>query len=134
MEAMRQSWSDDRLDDLQLEMRNGFARIETQIQQHAQQVEKQIELLEKRMDQRFEEVDKRFEQVDKRFDQVDKRFEQVDKRFEQVEKRLDQVGDRVEFGFGRLDGRIDSQTRAVVYFAGLLSTIAVALLASRLFG
>jgi tetrahydromethanopterin S-methyltransferase subunit G len=112
MEAMRQSWSDDRLDDLQLEMRAGFARLETQIQQRIDQVEKQIELMEKRMDQRSE---------------------QVEQRLERVEKRLDRVDERVEFGFGRLDGRIDSQTRAIVYFAGLLSTIIVALLVSRLF-
>jgi uncharacterized protein Yka (UPF0111/DUF47 family) len=104
MEAMRQSWSDDRLDDLQLEMRNGFARLETQIQQHAQQVEKQIELMEKRMDQRFE---------------------QVDQRLERVETRLDRVEERVEFGFGRLDGRIDKLGMAM--FASMMGLIATQL-------
>lgn len=59
MEAMRQSWSDDRLDDLNLEVDRGF-----------------------------ENVDKRFEQVDKRFEQVDKRFEQFDQRLQRLDERL----------------------------------------------
>jgi flagellar capping protein FliD len=101
MEAMRQSWSDDRLDDLQLEMRNGFARIENQIQQGTEQVERRIE-------------------------QMDKRIDQIDTKIERLEAR-------VEFGFGRLDGRIDSQARASNYLAGLLSTLVVALLAARVF-
>lgn len=48
MEAMRQSWTDDRMDDLASSV-----------------------------DRRFEQVDRRFEQVDKRFEQVDRRFEQI---------------------------------------------------------
>jgi uncharacterized protein Yka (UPF0111/DUF47 family) len=104
MEAMRQSWSDDRLDDLQLEMRGGFARLETQIQQRIDQVEKQIELMEKRMDQRFE---------------------QVEQRLGQVEKRVDRVDERVEFGFGRLDGRIDKL--AIAMFVSMMGLIATQL-------
>lgn len=46
MEAMRQSWTDDRMDDLK-----------------------------RNVDLRFEQVDKRFEQVDRRFEEVDRRFE-----------------------------------------------------------
>ncbi len=74
MEAMRQSWSDDRLDDLVVRVDRGFREVDT----------------------RFEHVDKRFEQVDKRFEQIDKRFEQVDKRFEQVDERFKQVDARFE--------------------------------------
>jgi hypothetical protein len=116
---MRQSRSDDRLDDLQLEMRNGFVRIEKQIQTGTEQVEKRIE-----------QVDRRIEQMDKRIDQLDTRVERLETRVDLGFGRLD---DRIDTGFGRLDGRIDSQTRAVVYFAGVLSTIVVALLVSRLF-
>jgi predicted RNase H-like nuclease (RuvC/YqgF family) len=126
MEAMRQSWSDDRLDDLQLEMRNGFVRIEKQIQTGTEQVEKRIEQVE----MRIEQVDRRIEQMDKRIDQLDTRVERLETRVDLGFGRLD---DRIDTGFGRLDGRIDSQTRAVVYFAAVLSTIVVALLVSRLF-
>jgi predicted nuclease with TOPRIM domain len=62
MEAMRQSWSDDRLDHLNQRVEEGFA-----------------------------EVDRRFEEVDRRFDRVDERFEQMDKRFERLEGRFDRL-------------------------------------------
>jgi DNA anti-recombination protein RmuC len=55
MEAMRQSWTDDRLDDLV-----------------------------KRVDDGFAQVDRRFAQVDRRFEQVDRRFEQVDRSVAEV--------------------------------------------------
>ncbi|HEU4945149.1 MAG TPA: hypothetical protein VFT10_08305, partial [Solirubrobacterales bacterium] len=77
MEAVRQDWSDDRLDHLNRKVDEGFASV----------------------DLRFAEVDRRFDQVDKRFEQVDQRFEQIDKRFEQVDQRFEQVDKR----FGRLE-------------------------------
>jgi len=60
MEAMRQSWTDDRLDHLN-----------------------------DKVDRGFEQVDKRFEQVDERFEQVDKRFDRIEDRFAQIDDRLD---------------------------------------------
>jgi archaellum component FlaC len=78
MEAMRQSWSDDRLDDLNVKVDRGF-----------EQIDKRFEAV----DRRFEQVDKRFEQVDRRFEQVDKRFEQVDKRFDEIDRRFEKVND-----------------------------------------
>jgi CII-binding regulator of phage lambda lysogenization HflD len=133
MEAMRQSWSDDRLDDLQLEMRAGFARLETLIEQQGAEMNRRFEEVARRfveVDRRFDEVDRKFELVDKRFEQIDKRFEHVDGRFEHMDTRFAQVAT----GIGRVDGRIDSQARAIVYLATVLSTIVVALLASRFFG
>lgn len=53
---MRQSWTDDRLDE--------FGR---------------------RIDERFDRVDERFDSVDKQFKQIDKQFEQVGQRFDRVE-------------------------------------------------
>lgn len=46
---MRQSWSDDRIDNLDRKVEDGFRHV----------------------DKRFEQVDKRFEQVDQRFDRVE---------------------------------------------------------------
>ena len=60
METGMSSWNDDRLDELNGRVKDGFA-----------------------------EVDKRFKQVDKRFEQVDKRFEQVATRDEMAEVRAD---------------------------------------------
>lgn len=60
MEAMRNSWTDDRLDD--------FA---------------------KHVDHRFDQVDRRFDQVDRRLDEVDRRFDRVDHELHRVNDRLD---------------------------------------------
>ncbi|HEX2096642.1 MAG TPA: hypothetical protein VHF50_04675 [Solirubrobacterales bacterium] len=54
MEAMRQSWTDERLDDFRGETARHFADV----------------------DRRFEQVDRRFEQVDRRFDRLEDRMEE----------------------------------------------------------
>ena len=64
MQTMRESWTDERLDDLQREMRQGFGRV----------------------DERFEQVDRRLGEVDRRLEQVDRRLEQVDQRLGRVEE------------------------------------------------
>jgi archaellum component FlaC len=69
--AVRDSWTDERLDEFG-----------------------------KRMDERFDRVDKRFDdlrsEMEHEFGEVDRRFDEVDKRFEQVDKRLDRLADGVE--------------------------------------
>ncbi|HKB52056.1 MAG TPA: hypothetical protein VKC63_11610 [Solirubrobacterales bacterium] len=70
MEAMREAWSDDRLDDLNRKVDDGFLSV----------------------DKRFDAVDKRFDWVDKRFDAIDRRFERledkVDARFDSLQRTL----------------------------------------------
>jgi hypothetical protein len=60
METEMDSWNDDRLDELNARVKDGFV-----------------------------DVSKRFEQVDKRFEQVDKRFDQVATREEMAGVRAD---------------------------------------------
>ncbi len=66
MEAMRQSWTDDRLDDFRGEV-----------------------------NRRFDEMDRRFEGVDKRFDRVDQRFDdlsrQMNARFDSFQRAMFQA-------------------------------------------
>lgn len=62
MEAMRESWTDDRLDDLNRRVEGGFKR-----------------------------VDERFRQVDQRFDKVDHRLDKLDARFEALQRQLFQA-------------------------------------------
>jgi hypothetical protein len=67
MEAMRQSWTDDRLDE--------FGH---------------------RIDERFDRVDERFDEVDRRFQQVDQRFVHlVEKHFDKVDERFGDVGQNI---------------------------------------
>lgn len=66
MEAMRNSWTDDRLDD--------FAR---------------------NVDRRFDEVDRRFDEVDRRFGEVNGRLDRFEDRMEvglhRINSRIDQL-------------------------------------------
>ncbi len=73
MEAMRQSWTDERLDDF----REDVGR-------------------------RFDEVDRRFDEVDRRFDKVDERFDKVDERFDKVNARMDAGFARIDARFDAL--------------------------------
>jgi hypothetical protein len=67
MEAMRESWTDERLD---------YFRAETA--------------------QRFDAVDKRFDAVDQRFDAVDQRLDAVDQRLDAVEVGLRDLNGRFD--------------------------------------
>lgn len=66
MDAMRESWTDARLDDFAAHTDRRFDAV----------------------DKRFDAVDRRFEAVDQRFDAVDQRFDVVDQRFNRVEAEL----------------------------------------------
>ncbi len=57
---MRQSWTDDRLDDFRGEV-----------------------------NRRFDAVDRRFDRVDQRFEAVDKRFDRVDRRIDDLGRHMD---------------------------------------------
>jgi hypothetical protein len=63
MYSVRESWTDERLDD--------FAA---------------------HVDQRFDAVDRRFDAVDRRFDAVDRRFDALDQRFDALQRTLLQIG------------------------------------------
>ncbi|HEY2715307.1 MAG TPA: hypothetical protein VGI73_03725 [Solirubrobacterales bacterium] len=73
--TMRDRWTDERLDDLNGKVGDGFRR-----------------------------VDDRLVQIDRRFEQVDQRFVQVDLRFSQVEARLDTIQRTMTHGFIALFG------------------------------
>ena len=63
METVRESWTDERLEEFG-----------------------------KRIDERFDRVDQRFDDVDARFAQVDKRFDRLETKLLHVDSRLDSMG------------------------------------------
>ena len=67
MEAVKESWTDDRLDDLN----------------------HRVGELGRRMDARFDQVDARFERVDAR---LDARFDRMDAKFDAMQRLMIQVG------------------------------------------
>jgi Mg2+ and Co2+ transporter CorA len=74
MEAVRSSWTDDRLD-----------------------------LLNERVEERFDQVDRRFDEIDRRFVEIDRHFVEVNRRFEHVEVRLARLETLYEGMAVRLD-------------------------------
>ena len=77
MQTMRESWTDERLDDLNAKVGRGFERMEQRFDQ---------------MEQRFDKIDERFERVDQRFERVDEKFERVDEKFERLYRLLMTLG------------------------------------------
>jgi hypothetical protein len=66
MEAMRESWTDARLDDLREEAARRF-----------DEVDRRFDTLERRMDNGFDRVDVRFEQIEARFDALQRTLLQI---------------------------------------------------------
>jgi archaellum component FlaC len=98
MEAMRQSWSDDRLDHLN-----------------------------DRVDEGFRQVDEKFEQVDRRFEQVDLRFDQIDLRFDRVGREAREFRSEVLHRLDKLDDRFYSLQRTMLQVGGgLIGTMILA--------
>ena len=77
MEAMREAWTDERLDDLTERMEKDFRRV----------------------DERFDQVDRRF---DKTEEQAERRFKEIDQRLERVEIRVEQGFGRMDTRFDSL--------------------------------
>jgi chaperonin cofactor prefoldin len=75
MEAMRESWTDARLDDFRAETARRSDELGRRIDNGFNRMSAETAALRKEMNERFEAVDKRFESVDRRFEAVDRRFE-----------------------------------------------------------
>jgi hypothetical protein len=69
----RESWTDERLDDLTKHMDRGFDRVDARFER----VEGSIHELRAEMDRRFDKVDARFDQVDARSERLDARLDSI---------------------------------------------------------
>jgi archaellum component FlaC len=70
MEAMRNSWTDDRLDYLNHRVDDGFGLV----------------------DERLQQIQGRFDQVDRRFDRVDAELGRVNDRLDGLQRTMMQIG------------------------------------------
>jgi len=70
MMSPRERWTDERIDDLNEKVNQGFADLKTE------------------MKEGFERVDKRFAQVDKRFERIENRLDKLTDRFESLNRTL----------------------------------------------
>lgn len=124
MEAMREAWTDRRLDGLSHEVGEFERRVDARFEQ-----------FEQRVDARFEQVDARFKQVDARFDhfeqRVDERFTQVDERFTQIDDRLDRFETTMDRRFGRLEDRFDAYQRSNLQMTAVIIAALIGFIATQ---
>jgi hypothetical protein len=88
MQPMRESWTDERLDDLNHRVGTGFDRIDGDIRGLRVETRTEFVALRGEMKAGFDRVDERFDRVDERFDQIDERFERIKGRFEALHRLL----------------------------------------------
>ena len=74
MEAMRESWTDDRLDYLNHRVDGGFTRLDERFGLFEKQILERFDQAEKRTKERFDEVDRRLDLADSRFEQINERM------------------------------------------------------------
>ena len=79
MEAMREAWTDERLDDLVQHMDQGFDRLTREMDGRFARVETDARELRTEMDARFARVDDRFDRIEVRFEGLEER---ITSRFE----------------------------------------------------
>jgi hypothetical protein len=64
----REKWTDERLDDLNAKVDQGFAETKAEMREGFTRVDADIRELRGEMSARFEKVDERFEKINDRFD------------------------------------------------------------------
>ena len=74
MEAMRESWTDDRLDYLNQRVDDGFKHVDERFDRFERQIFERFDQAEERAKERFDEVDRRLDLADSRFEQINERM------------------------------------------------------------
>jgi hypothetical protein len=85
MYRMRESWTDERLDDFRGEVNRGFDEVDRRFDK----VDRRFDKVESEVNRRFSEVDQKFE---RRFDSVDHELHRVNGRLDALHRGLFQVG------------------------------------------
>ncbi|HWT89533.1 MAG TPA: hypothetical protein VN179_00325 [Solirubrobacterales bacterium] len=81
MMTPREKWTDERLDDLNKKVDQGFADLKTETREG-------FARMEANLDRRFDEIDRRFEEVDRRFEDVDGRLGRLEDGFFALNRTL----------------------------------------------
>ena len=97
MEAMRKSWTDDRLD-----------------------------ALNEKVDRRFDETDRRFDETDRRFDETDRRLEGLDRRLDRIEDAFQEFRVELREQRSTIKSGLESMQRHLLYVVVTLASGMVA--------
>ena len=77
MEAMRESWTDERLDDFRAETARRFDTLERRVDSGFKETKSEFVAVRREMNERFDGMDRRFEGIDRRFDAMQDRLEAI---------------------------------------------------------
>jgi predicted nuclease with TOPRIM domain len=106
MQTMRESWTDERLDDLSGRVSEGFGRLDADLRaQRTELIDLRKDMgtefvaVRREMKAGFDRIDERFARIDGRFGKVDERFGKVDERFERIDARFDSLQRTMLNGF-----------------------------------
>jgi hypothetical protein len=109
MKAMRESWTDERLDDFREETARRFEEARTETA--------------RRFEEAGAETSRRFQEVYRRFDEVDRRLDGVDADIRELRGAVAQIGVRIdEMNRTILRLGTGSLITFVLGFAGLIAT------------
>lgn len=96
MEAMRNSWSDDRLDDLNRRVDAGFGETRMEFQAVRQEMRDEFKAVRAEMRTEFHavraEMREGFARIDRRLEQIDTQFDHFNARFDRMQQTLIVVG------------------------------------------
>ncbi len=120
MEAMRESWTDERLDDFREETARRFEEARTET---ARRFEEARTETARRFEEAGAETSRRFEEVYRRFDEVDRRLDGVNADIRELRGAVAHLGVRIdEMNRTILRLGTGSLVTFVVGFAGLIAT------------
>jgi hypothetical protein len=114
MEAVRESWTDERLDDFRAETARRFDTLEHRMEEGFREQRNE-------MSARFQQVDIRLGGMDARLDGMDTRLDRMDARLDGMAARLDAMQRTMVYGFVAMSGAI------VAGFGGMAGLIATQL-------
>lgn len=129
---MTARWTDDRMDDLKLQVDNLGCRMEEGFAEQRKEMNARFDRLEQSLETRFDKVDERFEAVDRRFEAVDRRFERMDAKmdakFDAVHAKFDVVHDQIVRTQETVIGLYAMLSRFSLWFAGAMAVAVVGVL------
>jgi hypothetical protein len=122
MEAMRESWTDDRLDHLNHRVEEGFKHVEERVGRFEKHVGERLNQVEAVVGERLDHAERR----------ADERFRNLTWRHDESDRRMA----RLESGFDRMDQNFTELNRVMVkfvyavvgtMFAGFMAVLAAVL-------
>ncbi len=97
MEAMRQSWTDERLDEFGKRMDERFDHVEEKFDERFDRVEERFKDADRRQGELIQENSRRFDEVDWRGGENSRRFDKMDRRFEAMHELMIRRFDSLQY-------------------------------------